>query len=137
MFRSLLLVTLPLGVLLSLTGCTNLNDPYYPNNGYDRGYGYRYPDSRDYRYDRERDRIRDERDDLRDQQRDLERERERLERERRRHEAQQQRPAYTPPPPPKRETCPSGWRPGRCSNKDRKHGCKDKRLPGGLGCRTN
>jgi len=34
------------------------------------------------------------------------------------------------------EQCPSGFQPSeqKCSPKERNHGCKDVRLPGGLGC---
>ena len=34
------------------------------------------------------------------------------------------------------ETCPSGFKPSeqKCSNAERKNGCKDIRLPSGLGC---
>lgn len=83
-----------------------------------RRYNDRYP--RDY----ERDRYYD------DERRDLERERRKLEEERRRLEeerAHAQQPA---------ETCPPGMRPGRCNDNQRSRGCKDFRLPGGLGCMT-
>lgn len=35
-----------------------------------------------------------------------------------------------------RETCPAGFRPSeqKCSPEERRRGCKDMRLPGGLGC---
>jgi hypothetical protein len=35
-----------------------------------------------------------------------------------------------------RETCPPGFSPSeqKCSNEERRRGCKDMRLPGGLGC---
>lgn len=35
-----------------------------------------------------------------------------------------------------RETCPPGFRPSeqKCSPEERRRGCKDMRLPGGLGC---
>ncbi len=35
-----------------------------------------------------------------------------------------------------REECPSGFRPSenKCSSEERRRGCKDMRLPGGLGC---
>ena len=35
-----------------------------------------------------------------------------------------------------RETCPSGFQPSeqKCSTEERRRGCKDMRLPGGLGC---
>ena len=36
------------------------------------------------------------------------------------------------------ETCPPGFRPSeqKCSVEERRRGCKDMRLPGGLGCVT-
>ena len=34
------------------------------------------------------------------------------------------------------DTCPSGSRPGRCTDSQRKKGCKDWRTPTGLGCCT-
>ena len=39
-------------------------------------------------------------------------------------------------PAPKVETCPNGFQPSerKCSQDERRHGCKDMRLPGGLGC---
>lgn len=43
-----------------------------------------------------------------------------------------------PPPPPVavREQCPPGFSPSeqKCSPEERRRGCKDIRLPGGLGC---
>lgn len=38
--------------------------------------------------------------------------------------------------PSVRETCPPGFSPSeqKCSNDERRRGCKDMRLPGGLGC---
>ena len=35
-----------------------------------------------------------------------------------------------------REECPAGFRPSeqKCSPEERRRGCKDMRLPGGLGC---
>lgn len=37
---------------------------------------------------------------------------------------------------PPKETCPAGFTPSerKCSDKERRNGCKDIRLPGGLGC---
>ncbi len=84
--------------------------------------GYDKYDSRD-RYHSES--IYRERRELEEERRELERERERLERERR--EAARA---------PVKETCPSGYVPGRCGDKQRKHGCKDFRMPGGLGCKS-
>jgi hypothetical protein len=121
-----------MALLFVVAGCAGLNDPYYGNQGYGGygapGYGGGY----------EYDRRRREREDLRDERRDIERERERLERERDRlnHDRRPPPPpAYRPPPPPP-ERCPSGFSPSeqKCSPDERRRGCKDIRLPGGLGC---
>jgi hypothetical protein len=124
------------GLALSLSGCPT-NDPYAPSPydraPYDRGYGYDY--NRD-EYYRERDY---------DRKRDLERERERLERERERLERERQKNEWqrndsgwqrNPPPQPRQERCPSGFSPSerKCSQEERRRGCRDMRLPGGLGC---
>lgn len=39
---------------------------------------------------------------------------------------------------PTRETCPSGFEPGnhRCSQEERRRGCKDMRMPGGTTCNS-
>ncbi len=117
---------------LLLSACLENNSGYYPDNGgtyrpssYDR-YDSRY-DSR-YDYDREADRARWERDQLRE-------ERERLERERERQEQDQyNRP---PPPPviyqPAPDGCQSGFRlrGSKCSDKERKNGCRDSRSRNG------
>ena len=117
--------------LLLTTGCAELNDPYYSGSGgYRDPYDYRHDDYRrdDYRYDSRRDRER----------REVERERERLEQERRRLEDERRHDSYRPPPPPPRaeEHCPSGFSPSeqKCSSDERRRGCKDIRLPSGLGC---
>lgn len=116
-----------------ICGCV---DPYYSGSGggyrepsyghsgyggYDNGYGS-YEDRRDRR-----------------ERKELERERDRLEDERRRlEEERRNRPVYSPPPPPRHveEHCPSGYSPSenKCSQEERRRGCKDMRLPGGLGC---
>lgn len=38
-----------------------------------------------------------------------------------------------------RETCPAGFEPGnhRCSNEERRKGCKDMRMPGGTTCNSH
>ena len=127
----------------ALSGCGPLNDPYDPYYGnqpparpYGGGYygGDPYYGSGPYyggssSYDRrERERLEEER-------RRLERERERLERERDRQDS------YRPPPPPPRppaqyDRCPAGFSPSedKCSKEERKRGCKDIRMPSGLGC---
>lgn len=117
-----------IGSTALLSGCAPVNDPYY--GGSSGRYNDPYYNS--YEYDRERYKLERERERLED-------ERERLEEERRRRERPQspppmQRP-YSPPPPAP-ESCPPGFSPSeqKCSPQERKHGCKDIRLPGGLGC---
>jgi hypothetical protein len=126
-----------------LIGCVPLDDGYGTSSpsyggGYGRGpaynsggyYGdpyYRDPYYRDERRDAQRERER------------LEQERERLKDERRRLERERQRQPSSPPPPvvrPQPERCPSGFSPSenKCSHEERKRGCKDIRMPGGLGC---
>lgn len=130
-----LLVSL-LGVVLSYSGCADMNDPYgspYGSPYYGDPY---YGDS--YRYDRnrrERERIRDEREDLEEERDRLEREKRAIARERQERERREQK--YRPPPPPPREErCPSGFTPSerKCTKEERRRGCQDMRLPGGLGC---
>lgn len=117
--------------LLALTSCTELNDPYYsgPSRGYsdpyyDSGYG-----SDNYYSSRERERNARERD-------KIEREKDRIEEERRRLEEERRRQEAYRPPPAQAERCPSGFSPSeqKCSVEERRRGCKDMRLPGGLGC---
>lgn len=120
--------------LIALVGCTELNDPYYSpprggyndpyNHGYDRGYDRDY-DHRDYDYHRDRELERERRETEHERQR-LENERQRLEAERQ-HQNERQRV---------QERCPSGFQPSeqKCSPDERRRGCKDMRLPGGLGC---
>ena len=97
------------------------------------GYGDRDRDSgyEDSRYD-----DRDRRDDLDRERRDLERERDRLDDERRRLEDERQPAPSRELAPAVREQCPSGFSPSenKCSVEERRRGCKDMRLPGGLGC---
>jgi hypothetical protein len=138
-------VFLSLVTISALGGCTQLNDPYdpyYGNPAPSRPYGGGYYGGDPYYgsgpaygsssyYDRrERERLEEER-------RRLERERERLERERDRQDA------YRPPPPPPAprppanyDRCPAGFSPSedKCSKEERKRGCKDIRMPSGLGC---
>lgn len=121
--------------LLLVAGCTNTNYPYTPGTGYNDP--YRYDDSYNYR---DRDHYHDsyERRRAREERRRLEAERQRLEAERRRlEEARRKKKKHSKPHiKPKKETCPPGFRPSerKCTKKERKHGCKDIRLPGGLGC---
>lgn len=137
----------------SLIGCAELNQPYggyggygnapyggynnggYNNGGYNNGYGS-YGNGYDYEQQR--------------QQENLDRERQRLEEERRRLEWERnnqnhhrwdpppyQQPNMSPPQvQPRQEQCPPGFSPSenKCSQAERQRGCKDMRLPGGLGC---
>lgn len=128
-------------VALLLTGCAELNnpygndpynrgnrDPYYRDDGYYGNYPDRYPkrphrdgywrdnDRRDYDHDRDRDH------DRRDS-----------------GWGHDKRNEYHPPAPtpaPERERCPSGFSESerKCSTEERRRGCKDIRMPGGLGC---
>lgn len=127
-------ITTVCGIALLASACAGFNDPYYPSSGYGSGYGNSYPPpyygnngyGTSYSDRRERDRLERERE-------RLENERERLEDERERHN----QPSYSPPPPrPAPEHCPSGFSPSeqKCSHEERRRGCQDMRLPGGLGC---
>jgi hypothetical protein len=127
--------------LVAISGCAELGayDPY-PSGGYRDPYGdsYRYDRGDDYYSSRERDRARRARKEAEYERERLEDERERLEDERRRIDQERHRapppPAYQPPP--REERCPSGFTPSenKCSSEERRRGCKDMRLPGGLGC---
>jgi hypothetical protein len=132
----------------AFSGCNELlNDGgYYDNSyqrggGYDSGYnggGYNNGYNNQGYYDQQAAReSRRERD-------NLERERWRIEEERRRLESERNRQSYSPPPPPPPpvhvqrapEQCPAGFSPSenKCSQQERRRGCRDMRLPGGLGC---
>lgn len=82
----------------------------------------------DYSRDRDRYEIERERDRLDDERYRLEREREELRRERMDQNTQKNVIVE--------EHCPSGFTPSeqKCSQDERRRGCKDIRLPGGLGC---
>ena len=123
-------------------GCIDPNAGNYPSSypnrygngngygsGYDSGSSYGDPYSRD-RRDLDHERRQADR-----ERRDLENERMRVENERRRIEEERAR-QYSPPPPRREESCPSGFSPSenKCSSEDRRRGCRDMRLPGGLGC---
>ena len=111
-------------------GCRAEFAVYYDRRGgydnYDRRGGYDNYDRRcgNDNYDQREDKIRDEK-------RKIEQEKERLEQERQQLEAQKAAQQA-----PKAETCPSGFSPSerKCSVEERRRGCKDMRLPGGLGC---
>ena len=134
---------------LSIFGvsCTQGGRYYDPNYRGVYNNDYRYgSDYRRERYnDRERERLRDER---RSQDREwerLERERARLDRERERvREQGNRRPPARPPVASRPQQsqsaqsnrCPQGFKKSnrRCTNKERKNGCKDLRTPSGQGC---
>lgn len=123
------------GVINAL-GCAPVNDPY----GYGGGYGAPPPPPAPYygggyyggpgyygngNYDR-RERER------------LEQERRRLEDERRRLERERDRPIERPAPVarPTQDRCPAGFSPSerKCTQEERRRGCRDMRMPSGLGC---
>ena len=111
--------------LFYLEGCTNVGYPYSSglggNDSYYDPYTPSYPTT--YRSDDEYYR-----------RRELERERHREERKRQ-IERDKWR-ARENPKPKIEERCPSGYTPSeqKCSVEERRKGCKDMRLPGGLGC---
>lgn len=138
--------------LLAAAGCAELNDPYYsgsryPNSGYG-GYNDPYDDGRwqyeQGRRDAEREARRDreehrqerrdrERENERDRQRERDREeqqRRRVEEERARQEAQRQYEQR------QQDHCPAGFHETnrKCSDNERRHGCKDIKTPSGLRC---
>ena len=127
----ILAITLAAGV----SGCANLNDPYGSGGGpynspppYYGGSPYYGGDGGYYAgdpYRRERS--------------ELERERARLEAERLRLERERQRDPYNPPitrPSPQQDRCPPGFSPSerKCTPDERRRGCRDIRMPSGLGC---
>lgn len=124
------------GVVI-LAGCIDPNAGNYPPS-YPSSYGTGYGSGSSYGdpYYRERRDLDHERRQADRERRDLENERMRVENERRRIEEERAR-QYSPPPPPRRqESCPSGFSPSenKCSREERRRGCRDMRLPGGLGC---
>lgn len=125
-------------LISAVTGCVPLDNQYgygssgsyYPNSGYPSSGGYYDPSYRNDPY------YRDDRRDVRRERERLEEERERLEDERERLERERQREVSRPAPRPQEERCPPGFSPSenKCSHDERKRGCRDMRLPGGLGC---
>jgi len=124
-----------------LVGCIDPNASSYPPSSYPNSYGTGYGSGSGYGsgysdpYYRERRDIDRDRRQADRERRDIEIERQRVESERRRIEEERAR-QYTPPPPRRQESCPSGFSPSenKCSREERKRGCRDMRLPGGLGC---
>ncbi|MDZ4786084.1 MAG: hypothetical protein SGJ02_08415 [bacterium] len=115
-------------LLLTVLGCAELTNP----NGYPSG-GNNYPSYGNSNYDNDYYRRR-ESERQEDERRELDRERDRLERDRRRLE--RERENLNNKPPPSQMNCPSGFSPSerKCSDKERKKGCKDMRLSNGMGC---
>lgn len=124
--------------LLFISSCTDLNNSYpsgpYSDPSYG-GYGGGYYPSDGYYRRREWERQRREAQALEREREKLEEEREDFEEERERSREAANNPP-PPPPPPAPERCPPGYSPSeqKCSPQERKRGCKDMRLPGGLGC---
>jgi hypothetical protein len=120
----------PLACAISLTsglwGCVPIASTYYDDSA-----PY-YEDSPYPGHEHRREHLNREREKLRDERRRIEQERRRLEEEQRRREEA----ATRPPEPPRQTHCPAGYRPSeqKCTDKERKHGCKDVRLDSGLGC---
>lgn len=118
------------GALFLLTNILLISSTLYAEHYAEDSYG-NYDDEseydRDSRYDDSVDRERERRE-LDRERRKLEYDRERLEEERRieddADDSQEQ------------EVCPRGFSPSenKCSQEERRNGCKDMRLPGGLGC---
>lgn len=141
--KNLTKLLLAITSILILTSCADLNSSNYPygrgSGGYYNDGGY-YEGSSNYeerrRLERERQRAYDERRRLEEERQRAEEERQRLERERDRRGHNYGNHHSEPLTPPVVERCPSGFSPSerKCSSKERKRGCKDMRLPGGLGC---
>lgn len=127
---------------LTILGCSDLgslaNNSGYGTNSNSGSYDPYYRDYRydDYRYRDEAERTRQERIRLEREREHIEDERRRLELERIRREAEHREHEHRSPNVIKFERCPSGFSPSeqKCSKEERKRGCKDMRLPSGLGC---
>jgi hypothetical protein len=135
----------------SLLACADLAafPNQYAQNRQPYGNGY-YNNNQQYYgdpYENERQRIEAERQGVERER--LRIERDRLEQEKRNLNQRYNQQQYTTPPnyqqgyqqppayqPPQQASCPPGFSPSenKCSNKERKNGCKDIRLPSGLGC---
>jgi hypothetical protein len=138
MKRTIRFLILP-ALLVTVTACP-ASDPYPSHPGYDDPYyGGGYGRDDDY-YRRRRWEEKQRR-----EERNLDRERERLERERRELEEERERHeredrnhhgGSISPPPPRVEHCPSGFSPSerKCTNEERRKGCRDMRLSNGMGC---
>ena len=125
MFKNLLLFICAALAIFITANRPVFADPYgYDDRDRYSGYGDSDYDDRDRREDLDRER------------RDLERERDRLDDERRRLDDERRQAPSRQVAPVVREQCPSGYSPSenKCSVEERRRGCKDMRLPGGLGC---
>lgn len=127
--KSLKITLFSLLLILTISAC----DPYY-NGGYNSpppyygNSGYNYDN--DYYSRREAEKARNER-------YRLEKERDRLEDERRRYEDQRHNQPVYNPPVQRQPDCPSGFYKGaKCSNDERRRGCRDLRGPNGDSCRS-
>lgn len=120
--------------LIFLAGCADMvGSPYPYSSPYSTtpsyyGNSYDYNDRSSYYNRKERDRLERERI-------ELERERTRLERERLERERRNDLRGAVPANPPAM-TCPPGFSPSerKCTVEERRKGCRDMRLPNGLGC---
>ena len=135
-------VVIATSAVLGLSGCVETGGGYYPGaygSSYDR-HDY-YDSDRHHHYDRD-DRHDHDRDHEREMREERERKREREERERdererrERQHHEEERHEGSKFTQPREEHCPSGFSPSerKCSTEERRRGCKDMRLPGGLGC---
>lgn len=123
--------------IFTLSGCVDLDDAYRSPSSQGRYDDYRRDGYNDRRNDWDRNSTRDERYRLEQERERAEAERRRLEDERRRAEEERRRDSWRPPPQVRvEEHCPSGFSPSeqKCSKEERRRGCRDMRLPGGLGC---
>ncbi len=123
-------------LLFVFSGCPASNNSSYPYRSYD-SYGNPYYGSSVSDYDYERRQLRNERRNAEAERKRAEEERRRLEAERLRLEEERARAAsaYRPPAPTMRQVrCPPGFHPTSrsCSSEDRRHGCKDMRVVGGV-----
>jgi hypothetical protein len=125
-------------ITLFIAGCAGFNDPFAPSGGFGRNDSWG-SSSWDSHNDWERRRIEQDRWELEQERRRVRDEQRRLDRERENQWNRPTTPPYVPPmnrPQVREERCPSGFSPSenKCSVEERRRGCKDMRLPGGLGC---
>lgn len=121
-----------------LIGCAEFANSGYGGGGYQgypSGYSSGYDDNSYERreLERERWRLEQERREIREQRRESERRREDQHDRWRDNDHNYGSRVVTPPPPP--PSCPSGFSPrgSKCSDGERRKGCRDTRNPGGSG----